>query len=336
MDFNISPGMFASEKKFRPLDAGKLYDVLILGGGPAGLTAAIYCMRKGAVTGLIVKEIGGQVAVTAGVENYLGYRYINGIELVEKFKEQVFQFGIDYGEGGTITAIEAGDVKKIRMDDGTEYSSKAIIIATGESWKKLNVPGEDKFVGQGVAYCSTCDAPFFTGRKVVVVGGGNSGLEAVLDLARVAREVVLVHNMNRLTGEKVLVDKVGEFTNVRTMYDSIVTSINGGRAVESVSIKDRIHGGEHDIDAEGIFIEIGLVPNSGFARGVVELNKHGEIIVDSSCRTSVPGIFAAGDVTDVEFKQIIIAAGEGAKAALSACNYIMHKEAVNASVTGGA
>jgi NADH-dependent peroxiredoxin subunit F len=323
MDFNLSSGMFATEHNFKPLNPNNIYDVLILGGGPAGITAAVYCIRKGVSTGLIVKEIGGQVAVTSGVENYLGYRYINGVELVEKFREQVFQFGIDYDEGGTVKAIESGAVKKILMEDGRSFSAKTLIIATGKSWRKLNVPGEEKFMGHGVAYCSTCDAPFFAGKKVAVVGGGNSGIEAAIDLAKVAEEVIMIQFLDRLTADKILMEKLGEFKNAHIMYEREVVSINGRDSMESVTVKDRKTGVQEDIAVHGIFVEIGLIPNSAIAKGQLRLNSDGEIMVDCSCRTSVPGIFAAGDVTDVPFKQIIVAGGEGAKAALSACNYVL-------------
>ena len=323
MEFNLASGMFASERSFSPLDAEKIYDVLIVGGGPAGLTAAVYCMRKGAVTGIIVKEIGGQVAVTSAVENYMGYRYINGVDLVEKFKDQVLQFGIDYDEGGSVAAVEPGEVVRVRMEDGRVFSARSLIAATGKSWRKLGVPGEEELTGRGVAYCSTCDGPFFAGKKVAVVGGGNSGLEAAIDLARIAESVVLVQFLDELTGDRVLRDTLGEFTNVRYLFGREVTRINGSDSVESVMVRDRKSGAEETIEADGIFVEIGLIPNSGVFRGVLELNEAGEIMVDCACRTNVPGIFAAGDVTDVPFKQIIVAGGEGAKAALSACTYAL-------------
>ncbi|MBN2159846.1 MAG: FAD-dependent oxidoreductase [Spirochaetes bacterium] len=325
MEFNLSAGMFSSEEKFSPLDTAKTYDVLILGGGPAGLTAAVYCMRKGVSTGIIVKEIGGQVALTAGIENYMGYRHINGVELVDKFREQVVQFGIDYDEGASIASIEAGEVKRVKLEDGRVFSARALIVATGKSWRKLEVPGEEELTGLGVAYCTTCDGPFYTGKDVIVVGGGNSGLEAAIDLARIASSVTVVQFLDRLTGDRILIDKMKGFENVRVLYETEVTSINGSEEVESVSVRNRKNGAVDEIHAKGIFIEIGLVPNSGFAKGFLKLNEAGEIMVDCACRTSVPGIFAAGDVTDVPFKQIIIAGGEGAKAALSACNYVLQK-----------
>ncbi len=325
MEFKLAAGMFAEEQQFSPLDAEKIYDVLIVGGGPAGLTAAVYCLRKGAVTGIIVKEIGGQMALTSSVENYMGYRYINGIDLVEKFKDQALRFGIDYDEGGAVTAIEPGEIMKVKMEDGRSFSSRTLIVATGKSWRKLGVPGEEELLGRGVAYCSTCDAPFFAGKRVVVVGGGNSGLESAIDLARIAKGVVLVQFLDELTGDSILKERLRGFPHVRFLFGHEVTRINGADSVESVTVRDRKSGAEETLDAEGIFVEIGLVPTSDVFKGVLDLNVGGEITVDCACRTSVPGIFAAGDVTDVPFKQIIVAGGEGAKAALSACNYAMNR-----------
>ncbi len=325
MEFNLSSGMFASEKKFSALDPGTTYDVLIIGGGPAGLTAAVYCMRKGAVTGIIVKEIGGQVAVTSGIENYMGYRYINGVDLVEKFREQVLHFGIDYDEGSEVTAVEPGEVIRVRMEDGRVFSARALIVATGKSWRTLGVPGEDELRGRGVAYCSTCDGPFFAGKKVVVVGGGNSGLEAGIDLARIAESVVLVQFLGELTGDRILQERLREFSNVRLLFGTEVIRINGSDSVESVTVRNRDSGEEETLPAEGIFVEIGLIPNSGIFKGILGMNDAGEIMVDCACRTDVQGIYAAGDVTDVPFKQIIVAGGEGAKAALSACTYALNR-----------
>jgi alkyl hydroperoxide reductase subunit F len=326
MDFNLSPGMLTAKQNFKPLKSNMTYDVLILGGGPAGFTAAVYCMRKGVSTGLIVKEIGGQVAETAGIENYMGFRYINGMDLAMKFKEQVSQFGIDYDEKSSVDSIEAGEIKKVRMADGRVLSARALIIATGAAYRKLGVPGEEEFKGRGVANCSICDAPFYANKKVVVVGGGNSGIEAAIDLAKVGDKITVVQLLDRLTGDKALEDKLNEFKNVEIRFKHEVTSINGSEGIESITVKDGKTGKTDDIPAQGIFVEIGLIPNSALAKGVLKLNQNGEIMVDCSCKTSEEGIFAAGDVTDVPFKQIIIAAGEGAKAALSACNYVLMGE----------
>ncbi len=325
MDFNLSTISFAAEKNFTPVDTGKVYDVLIIGGGPAGMTAAVYCMRKGVDTAIIIKSIGGQVAETSSVENYLGYKYINGVELVDKFKEQVFQFSIGYEEGQGITAVTDGDIKSVTLDDGRVLNSRALIIASGKSWKKLGIPGEQRLTGRGVAYCTICDAPLFAGKKVVVVGGGNSGVEAAIDLASVASEVVIVQLMEELTADKILTDKLNSFSNVSMIFSSRVTEVIGDELVKEVTVENVDTEKRSTVVTDGIFIEIGLDPNSGFASGVVDMNSASEILVDSGCATNREGIFAAGDVTSVPFKQIIIAGGEGAKAALSACEYILKR-----------
>jgi alkyl hydroperoxide reductase subunit F len=325
MDFNLSAVSFVTEKNFTPIATGKIYDVLIIGGGPAGMTAAVYCMRKGVDTAIVIKSIGGQVAETSSVENYLGYKYINGVELVDKFKEQVFQFSVGYEEGQGVAALEDGDIKKVTLEDGRVVQSRTLIIASGKSWKKLGVPGEQRLTGRGVAYCTICDAPLFAGKKVIVVGGGNSGVEAAIDLASVASEVVIVQLLDELTADKILLDKLMSFSNVSMIFSSRVTDIIGEDKVREVTVQNVDSGAVTQVSTDGIFIEIGLDPNSAFARGVVEMNSSSEILVDSRCATNIEGIFAAGDVTSVPFKQIIIAGGEGAKAALSACEYILKK-----------
>lgn len=325
MDFNLSTISFVAEKNFKPVDTGRIYDVLIIGGGPAGMTAAVYCMRKGVDTAIVIKSIGGQVAETSSVENYLGYKYINGVELVDKFKEQVFQFSVGYEEGQGVTAVTDGEIKSITLDDGRVLRSRALIIASGKSWKKLGIPGEQRLTGRGVAYCTICDAPLFAGKKVVVVGGGNSGVEAAIDLASVASEVVIVQLMDELTADKILIDKLNSFSNVSMIFSSRVTEVIGEDLVKEVTVQNVDTGAVTPVVTDGIFIEIGLDPNSGFASGVVDMNSASEILVDSRCATNREGIFAAGDVTSVPFKQIIIAGGEGAKAALSACEYILKR-----------
>lgn len=325
MDFNLNVGAFSSEHRTVPLDASFLYDVLIVGGGPAAMTAAVYCMRKGVKTGFITKDIGGQVGETSGIENYLGYKYIEGHELVTKFAEQVKQFEIALKEGASVTKISDGNEKIVMLDNGEKFRAKAIILATGNRWKRLNVPGEERLVGKGVAYCTICDAPFFAGKKVVVVGGGNSGVEGAIDLAKVAKEVTIVQFLEKLTADKILIDKLHEFSNVSILYEHEVKEIQGTERVTGVIVIDRKSKQEKLISVDGVFVQIGLSPNSDMVKGVVALNDRGEIMVDCACKTSVEGIFAAGDVTSVPYKQIIIAAGEGAKAALSACDYVLRK-----------
>lgn len=325
MDFNLNIGAFASEQRTVPLDQSVLYDVLIIGGGPAAMTAAVYCMRKGVKTGFITKDIGGQVGETSGIENYLGFKYIEGHELVNKFAEQVKQFEIALKEGAAVTKIADGNVKTVFLESGEKYQAKAVVIATGNRWKKLNVPGEDALIGKGVAFCTICDAPFFAGKKVAVVGGGNSGVEGAIDLAKVATEVTVVQFLEKLTADKILIDKLREYANVSVLYEHEVKEIQGDGRVNGVVVVDRKTKQEKHLSVDGVFVQIGLSPNSDMVKGVVEINERGEIVVDCACRTSVEGIFAAGDVTSVPYKQIIIAAGEGAKAALSACDYVLRK-----------
>ena len=326
IEFNLSSSLFASDKKFLPFDASVIYDTIILGGGPAGLTAAVYCMRKGLLTGLITRQVGGQVAETAGIENYLGYRYINGTELVDKFRDQVAQFGIAFEERGEITDLGDGLVKQIKLADGRVFRCRTVLIATGKQPKRLDVPGELELVGRGVAYCAICDAPLFVNQRVVVVGGGNSGVQAAIDLAKVASQVTLVQRRDQLIADKILIDKLSVFSNVDYLYEHLVTKIHGEKRVHAVTLTDRKSGESRQLDTDGVFVQIGLIPNSSFARSVVDMNPIGEIRVDSFCRTDVAGIFAAGDVTDVPYKQIIIACGEGAKAALALNDYLLNQQ----------
>lgn len=323
MEFNLSSGLLAQEKNIHLLDSEKIYDVLILGGGPAGLSAAVYTIRKGLSTGIIAGEIGGQVNDTTGVENYIGFKFINGVDLVGKFREQVIEFGIDMKEEITVESMKDGKIKEVIATDGKTYRAHSLLIASGKRSRKLEVPGEERLAGRGVAYCATCDAPFFRDKKVVVVGGGNSGIESAIDLAALATEVTVIQFLDHLTADKVLVDKLNSFDNVQYIYNSEVTEISGENQVEAIHYRNRDTAEVSQVAADGIFVEIGLIPNSSFASGIVDMTPTGEIIVDCACKTSAPGIFAAGDVTTVPFKQIVVAAGEGAKAALSASDYIM-------------
>jgi alkyl hydroperoxide reductase subunit F len=327
MDFNLSSSLFVGEPKFHAFAAGKIYDVIIVGGGPAGMTAAVYCLRKGMTTGLITRQIGGQMAETAGIENYLGYRYINGVELADKFHEQVMQFGIDFENNANVRAIQDGRIKEVSLDDGRVFRTRTVIIASGKLPRKLNVPGEKEWTGRGVTYCAICDAPFYQGKKVVVAGGGNAGVGAAIDLARIAAHVTLIQRRDRLKADKVLVDKLQQFVNVEILLETVVREIRGGRTVECVVVENRRTGEQTEIAADGIFIEVGSIPNSELAQGLLDLNDNQEIVIDALGRTSRPGIFAAGDVTDIPYKQIIIACGEAAKAALSATDYILNNPA---------
>lgn len=312
------------ENRLKKIDASLLYDVIIIGAGPAGLTASVYCMRKGLKTALVTQNVGGQVIETASIENYTGYRYIEGFELVEKFREQIKQFELYFLEGyGAISLSSTNKEKIIKLEDGRTLRTKTVIITTGKSPRRLNVENEELFIGKGVHFCAICDAPFYKNKNVAVVGGGNSGVEAAIDLAKLAKNVTIIQNDAKLTADKILIEKLNEFKNVNVIYSSKVIKIIGNNTVTGCKIVNLQTSQESELSLDGIFVEIGLIPNSSFVKGLIELNEFNEIRIDSMCRTNIDGIFAAGDVTSVKFKQIIIAGGEGAKAALSAYEYLL-------------
>lgn len=299
-----------------------MYDLLIIGAGPAGMTAAVYAARKKLNTLLMTKDVGGQVNWTLGVENYMGYQIVEGAELMKKFEEQVKQFPIDMKTGQTVnslTKISGGFL--VATDDGKEYQAKAVIVASGKRPRPLNVPGEEELRGRGVTYCAICDGPLFSGMKVAVIGGGNSALEAADDMIKIAEHIYLV-SLTPLTGDQILIDRVKAAQNLTIFLEYEVLEIFGKKMVEGIKIRDLKSKQERKLDIDGIFIEIGLIPNSDFAREVAPLNRFGEIEVNCSNETGIAGLFAAGDVTDVPEKQIVVAAGEGAKAALQAHRYL--------------
>ena len=299
-----------------------MYDLIIVGGGPAGMTAAVYAARKRLNTLLLSKDVGGQVLWTMGVENYMGYQYIEGPELMQKFEEQVKQFPLDQkiGQGAsTLSRVDVGF--EVRAEGGESYQARAVIVATGKRPRQLNVPGEERLKGRGVTYCAICDGPIFAGEKVAVIGGGNSALEAAYDMVKIGDHVYLV-STTPLTGDQVLIEKVKEASNLTTLLEHEVLSIEGSNRVESLTVRDLKTGAEKKLEVGGVFVEIGLIPNSDVVRDIVKLNRLGEIEVSSACETGAPGLFATGDVTNVPEKQIVVAAGEGAKAALAAHKYL--------------
>lgn len=305
------------------IEATPLYDLIIIGGGPAGLSAAIYAARKLLKTLVISKDVGGQVAWTYDIENYLGFSQIDTADLIRKFEEHVERYGIEKIIGREVTSLElTGKTKGVITNDGTTYRGKTIVIATGKYPKRLNIPGEKELTGKGVTYCSTCDAPLFGGADVAVVGGGNSALEAVIDLVKVAAKIFLI-SLTPLTGDPVHQDKVKRYPNVELFTEYDTTKIVGESVVQGIEIKSLKTGEARVLNVEGVIIEIGLLPNSGLVIDTIATNPQGEIIVDSRCRTGVSGVFACGDVTDVPFKQVIVAAGEGSKAALAAYDYLI-------------
>ena len=299
-----------------------MYDLMIIGGGPAGMTAAVYAARKKMNALLLSKDVGGQVNWTLGIENYMGYQLIEGPELIKKFEEQVKQFPIDMkvGEGiSGLSRISGGFEAK--TDGGETYQAKAAIVVTGKRPRPLGVPGEEKLRGRGVTYCATCDGPLFAGMKVAVIGGGNSALEAVDDVVKVAEHVYLV-SLTPLTGDQILIDRVKGASNLTIFLEHEVVAITGENLVDGIKIRDLKTKKERELEVGGVFIEIGLMPNSDLVKGVATLNRIGELEVNCKNETNIPGLFAAGDVTNVPEKQIVVAAGEGAKAALQAHRYL--------------
>jgi alkyl hydroperoxide reductase subunit F len=294
------------------------YDVAVIGGGPAGAAASIYSARKGLKTVIIAEKFGGQVQETRGIENLISVTYTEGPQLAAQLVKHVSEYPIEQLEHCRVSEIKKGEKNSIHFDSGESLSSQSIIIATGARWRELGVPGEKEYLGRGVAFCPHCDGPFYKGKKVAVVGGGNSGVEAAIDLAGIVGSVVLVEYNDQLKADQVLINKLKSMPNVSIITSAKTTQLVGdGQKIVAFEYLDRKTEKIQKVDLDGVFIQIGLLPNSSFAKGVLELSKFGEIIIDDKCRTSVPGIYAAGDVTTVPYKQIIIAMGEGAKAALA-------------------
>ena len=314
-------------------DAAKLsekapYDVLIVGGGPAGAAAAVYAARKGIRVGVAAERFGGQVNDTMSIENYISVLETNGPKLAAELEAQVRHYDVDIMNlqraSQIVPAPAAGGLTEVRLENGGVLKAKSVILSTGARWRNVNVPGEAEYKNKGVAYCPHCDGPLFKGKRVAVIGGGNSGVEAAIDLAGIVEHVTLVEFADALKADAVLVSKLKSLPNVAIHTSAQTTEITGdGSKVNGLSFKDRVSGAEQNVPLEGVFVQIGLVPNTEFLKGTVELSKFGEIVVDAKGHTSVPGVFAAGDVTTVPYKQIVIAAGDGAKAALSAFDHLI-------------
>ncbi len=302
------------------------YDVIIIGGAAAGLTAAIYTSRRNLKTLILTKNLGGQMLMTPLIENYPGFKEISGAELTQKFEEQVRNFGVE---------INFEEVEKINGRDGdftiktssNEYKTKTIILAFGKTPRSLNVPGEKELTGKGVSYCAICDMPLFGGKTVAVVGGGNSALDAALLGSDIAKKVFLVHRRKEFRGFEALVEKVKERKNVELILDSVVTEFKGSDVLKSITVQDVNTKQDKKIDVDGVFIEVGYETKTDWLKDIVKLDENGQIIITDRCETSTTGIFAAGDVTTVPFKQIVISAGDGAKAGLQAYNHIRGVEA---------
>jgi alkyl hydroperoxide reductase subunit F len=304
-----------------------MYDTIIIGAGPAGIAASIYAARKKLKTLLISANVGGQINTTWGIENYIGYHFIEGPELIEKFNTQLASYPIEQKIGVSVKEIKKeNEGFTVSTDEGEEFKTKTVIYTTGKKPRKLNVPGEAEFTGKGVAYCATCDGPIFSGKRVAVIGGGNSALEAVLDMAKYASHIDMV-SVTQLTGDKVLIDKLADIKELTVYLEHKVNSIEGQQFVNGLVIEDLKTNKTIKLDVEGVFIEIGLVPNSELLKNMAELNQYGEISVNCNGETGIEGLYAAGDVTDVPEKQIAIAIGEGVKALLRAHRYLQHLKA---------
>ena len=298
----------------------KEYDVIVAGGGPAGVSAAIYSARKGLRVAIVAERVGGQVKETVGIENLISVPETTGSELADNLKTHLLRYPVDLLEQRRIEKVElTGKDKLVTTSVGERFIAPALIIATGASWRKLNVPGENEYIGRGVAFCPHCDGPFYKGKHVAVVGGGNSGVEAAIDLAGICSKVTVFEFMDELKADNVLQERLKSLPNVEVFVSSQTTEVIGnGDKLTALRIKDRKTEEERLVELDGVFVQIGLSANSAVFRDVVETNRPGEVVIDAHCRTNVTGIYAAGDVSTVPYKQIIISMGEGAKAALSA------------------
>lgn len=297
-----------------------MFDLIIIGAGPAGITATVYAARKKMDFIVITKDIGGQTAWSGNIENYTGYQFVRGHELVSKFEEHMRGYGIALKENEEVLKLaKTASVVYVKTDKG-EYKTKTVIIASGKRSKELGVPGEKEFKNKGLTYCATCDGPLFSGKDVAIIGGGNSALDAALQLIKIAKKIYVINVASDLTGDPVMQEKIKSSTNVTIFNNSRVSSIFGDRFVTGIKIVD-IDARKKILSLQGVFVEVGLVPNSEFADDV-EKNEHREIKVDKYNQTNITGIFAAGDVTEVPEKQIIIAAGEGSKATLGVFRYL--------------
>ena len=318
----------ASARDAEKLSAKDAFDVLVVGGGPAGAAAAIYAARKGIRTGVAAERFGGQVLDTMAIENFISVNETEGPKLARALENHVREYDVDIMNlqraAQLIPAEKAGGLHEIKLENGASLKAKTLILATGARWREMNVPGEQEYRGRGVAYCPHCDGPLFKGKRVAVIGGGNSGVEAAIDLAGIVAQVTLLEFDSQLRADAVLQKKLNSLPNVTVITSALTSEVHGdGQKVTGLTYKDRNSSEFHQLELEGIFVQIGLLPNSDWLKGTVELTSRGEIIVDARGETSLPGIFAAGDVTTVPYKQIVIAVGEGAKASLSAFDHLI-------------
>jgi alkyl hydroperoxide reductase subunit F len=317
-----------AEREAKKIAAKDPFDVLIVGGGPAGAAAAVYAARKGIRTGIASERFGGQVLDTMGIENFISIKETEGPKFALALEEHVRTYDVDIMNLQRAKALVPGkDLIELQLENGASLKAKTVIVTTGARWRNINVPGEKEFKNKGVAYCPHCDGPLFKGKRVAVIGGGNSGVEAAIDLAGIVSQVTLIEYDTQLRADEVLQRKLRSLANVTVFTNAQTTEITGDDKVNGLVFKDRISGESQSVQLEGVFIQIGLVPNTDWLKGTVALSQHGEIEVDARGQTSVPGVFAAGDATTTPFKQIIIAAGDGAKAALGAFDHLIRSPA---------
>ncbi|GAB7531283.1 alkyl hydroperoxide reductase subunit F [Pseudomonas sp. 3A(2025)] len=321
----------ASARQADKLNAKDAFDVLVIGGGPAGSAAAVYAARKGIRTGVAAERFGGQVLDTMAIENFISVQHTEGPKLAVALEEHVKQYEVDImnlQRAERLIPGKAGELHEVKFASGASLKAKTLILATGARWREMNVPGEKEYRNKGVAYCPHCDGPLFKGKRVSVIGGGNSGVEAAIDLAGIVSHVTLLEFDSQLRADAVLQRKLNSLPNVTVLTNAQTTEVTGdGEKVNGLRYKDRISGEERAVELEGIFVQIGLLPNSEWLKGVIELSPRGEIVADARGETSIAGIFAAGDVTTTPYKQIIIALGEGAKASLSAFDHLIRSSA---------
>ncbi|AOS97699.1 NADH dehydrogenase [Microbulbifer aggregans] len=319
----------AAERKVDELNARDPYDVLVVGGGPAGAAAAIYAARKGIRTALVAERFGGQVMDTVGIENFISVPYTEGPKLAAGLEQHVKEYGVDIISEQRAASIQRRQLLELELESGATLASRSVVLATGARWRELGVPGEAEYRTRGVAYCPHCDGPFFKGKHVAVIGGGNSGIEAAIDLAGIVKHVTVLEFADTLRADDVLVRKARSMGNVDIITNAQTTEVLGdGNKVTGLRYTDRVNGNSVDIELAGVFVQIGLVPNTEFLQeSDIELNRMGEVVIDERGATSLPGVFAAGDATTVPYKQIVISMGAGATAALGAFDYLIrHSE----------
>ena len=318
----------AANRDAEKMSAKDAFDVLVVGGGPAGASAAIYAARKGIRTAIAAERFGGQVLDTMAIENFISVKETEGPKLVRALEEHVKEYEVDVMNlqraSALVPASSEGGLHEVKFENGASLKAKTVILSTGARWREMGVPGEQEYKAKGVCFCPHCDGPLFKGKRVAVIGGGNSGVEAAIDLAGIVAHVTLLEFADTLRADAVLQKKLYSLPNVTVIKSAQTTEVKGdGQKVNGLVYKDRITEELHSVELEGIFVQIGLLPNSDWLKGSVELNRFGEIIVDAKGATNIPGVFAAGDVTTVPYKQIVIAMGEGSKASLSAFDYLI-------------